>query len=273
MCTRCPVCRSRRGGGNELWKDGTACQTDSQCHRLHVGRAGQWPSGLVALWSGEGNASDSAGENNGTLHGGVTFANGQVGQALRFDGSTGYVSVPHSPLWDFGDSPFTIAFWANFNSGQRVEAFISDDNGYGLNQNKWGVGRGPQGNALNFLIAGPRLENVGLFPFSPVPGQWYHIAVTREGSDWTFYTNGAVLGTTSVTITVPSLNAPLTIGNAESLSFFSGMLDEVSICNRALSAEEIQDVCRAQNNGELPTPPTNPTRPVRGAIYRGGIVE
>jgi len=228
-----------------------------------AGVSGQLPSGLVALWSGEGNANDSAGENNGTLHGGVTFAKGQVGQAFSFDGSTGFVSVPHTSLWDFGNNPFTIAFWANFNSSRRQEDFITDDNGYGLSQNKWAFWRGMQGNTLTFDVAGPRLENIGKFPFSPVPGQWYHIAMTREGSDWTFYTNGVMLGTTSVSITVPSMNEPLTIGNCgEGTAYFDGLLDEVSIYNRALSAEEIQAVCREQNNGELPTPPTNPSRPM-----------
>ena len=209
---------------------------------VSAGGPGQLPSGLVALWSGEGNANDSAGENPGTLHGGVTFAKGQVGQAFRFDGSTGVVSVPHRALWDFGNNAFTIAFWANFNSARRAEVFICDDNGYGLEQNKWLFWRGTQGNVLTFTIAGPRLENIGQFPFSPAPGQWYHLAVTREGSEWTFYTNGAVIGNASVTITVPSMTAPLTIGDSEGLSYFSGLLDEVSIYNRALSAAEIQSL-------------------------------
>src|SRR5258708_26090521 len=41
------------------------------------------PSGLISWWPGEGNANDVADANSGTLHGGVTFSNGVVGQACN----------------------------------------------------------------------------------------------------------------------------------------------------------------------------------------------
>ncbi|MGO8927272.1 MAG: hypothetical protein ACLQU3_10325, partial [Limisphaerales bacterium] len=43
------------------------------------------PEGLVSWWPGEGNANDIVGTNNGTLSGGVTFTNGEVGLAFNFD--------------------------------------------------------------------------------------------------------------------------------------------------------------------------------------------
>jgi streptogramin lyase len=54
-------------------------------------------SGLVSSYTGDSNANDSAGSNNGSLQGGVSFAPGLVGQAFSFDGSTGSVVVPDSP--------------------------------------------------------------------------------------------------------------------------------------------------------------------------------
>ena len=54
------------------------------------------PPGLVGWWAGEGNASDSAGTNNGALHGGMSFVAGEAGQAFNFDGSSGYVEMPAS---------------------------------------------------------------------------------------------------------------------------------------------------------------------------------
>ena len=42
--------------------------------------------GLVALWSAEANARDSAGRNHGKLSGDATFAAGKIGLAFRFDG-------------------------------------------------------------------------------------------------------------------------------------------------------------------------------------------
>jgi hypothetical protein len=253
-----------------------------------AGGSGQLPPGLAALWSGEGDANDSAGENPGTMHGGVTFANGQAGQAFSFDGSTGYVSVPHNPLWDFGNNAFTIALWANFSSPGGAEALIADDDGVGSGQPKWVLFHGFHGDGLTFHIRGPASEVFGNFPpanfggngrgvrrertasddailtmpFSPVAGQWYHIALTRDGSFWTYYVNGVAIGTTTALVQVPSMNAPLTIGNTEELYFFKGQMDQVSIYNRALSGEEIQAVCEEQNHGELPPPPPIPSRPM-----------
>src|SRR5262249_47736214 len=54
------------------------------------------PSGLVSWWSGDGNALDIVGTNNGTAQGGVTFTTGKVGPAFSFDGATGSVVVPDS---------------------------------------------------------------------------------------------------------------------------------------------------------------------------------
>jgi hypothetical protein len=56
------------------------------------------PSGMVAWWRGEGNALDSFGTNNGTLHNGVGFEfGGGVGWAFSFNGTNSYVEVPDSP--------------------------------------------------------------------------------------------------------------------------------------------------------------------------------
>src|SRR5581483_9842647 len=54
------------------------------------------PTGLVSWWPGEANAYDIVGVNNGTVHPGVTFGTGKVGQAFSFNGTSGYVSIPAS---------------------------------------------------------------------------------------------------------------------------------------------------------------------------------
>src|SRR5437868_660747 len=50
-------------------------------------------SGPVAWWSGDGNTNDSAGMDQGTLHGNATYATGVVGQAFSFDGVDDGVEV------------------------------------------------------------------------------------------------------------------------------------------------------------------------------------
>ena len=49
--------------------------------------------GLVAWYPGEGNAKDIMGGNDGTIHGGVTFVSGKVGQAFNFNSFDGFVQA------------------------------------------------------------------------------------------------------------------------------------------------------------------------------------
>ncbi len=206
-------------------------------------------AGMISYWKfeeGSGTtAQDSAGGNNGTLNNGLVWTAGQVGGALSFDGVNNYVHVSDSNLWAFGVDNFTIDLWANFNTvksgnvDQLPNVFIGQDEGGGTT-NKWVFFLG--GGGLSFHINGPSVGSVflGPIPFSPLLGQWYHLAVTRDGSTYRFYVDGTVIGPVTDVRAVPNANALLTIGQAEGLGFFDGRLDEVAIYNRALTASEIQ---------------------------------
>ncbi len=68
-------------------------------------------NGLVSRWSGNGNANDSVGSNNGTLVNSVGFAPGQIGQAFSFNGSN-YVQIPTSPSLN-PTTQVTLEAWIN----------------------------------------------------------------------------------------------------------------------------------------------------------------
>jgi len=242
-------------------------------------RGGLAREGLVALWSGEGNALDSVGANNGTMINSATFAAGEVGQAFSLSGPYNPCSrpgngpcvlVPNSSVWAFGTNGFTIELWAKFGAPLPGCArqgypyggvFISNDEGGG-SLNKWLFAL--DGPALDFHINGPAINGgSGVFlvraPFTPNLNQWYHFAVTRDGNLYTIYVNGVAVGSQVDNNIIPDPNGPLTIGAAENM-YFNGLLDEVGIYNRALSASEIQTICTEENNGE-PLPPPTPTLP------------
>ena len=71
--------------------------------------------------------------------------------------------------------------------------------------------------------------------------QFYHLACTWDDSAVSLFINGAANATTGQGLTPAGNTAPLFIGqfggNSDRLS---GVIDEVRICNRALSASEIQ---------------------------------
>ncbi|MCK7591834.1 choice-of-anchor D domain-containing protein [Subsaxibacter sp. CAU 1640] len=92
--------------------------------------------------------------------------------------------------------------------------------------------------------------------------RWTHVAATYSSSSGLLklYINGAEVGSTSVSGSLPSDSALLTLGKNATANnrYFQGFMEEVRIFNKALSADEIQKMVyqEIQNNGGT----------VRGAI-------
>jgi hypothetical protein len=174
---------------------------------------------------------------------------------LKFNGINDFVGVANDPVWHFGLNDFSIELWANFATpgggsvGEPSNIFVGNDDGSG-NQNKWFFALG--GGYLNFHINSPTLgpQFFPLAPFSPAINTWYHLAVTRSGSLYTLYINGSPVASATDTASIPSPAAFLTIGEAESIGFMNGLLDEVTIYNRALTAAEISSIWAAGSAGK-----------------------
>ena len=85
---------------------------------------------MVAWWRGDGDTSDYAGTNDAVFEGTAAYAPGEVGQAFSFDGSSSFLEVPNSPLWDFGTNDFSFEFWANF--AETNPSFAAGDESMGF---------------------------------------------------------------------------------------------------------------------------------------------
>ena len=218
----------------------------------------QPPSGIIAWWPFDetsGNVvQDRTGNHTGAYANNPTPAEGKVGGSLRFNG-TNYVTVPDSDEWAFGTKDFTIDLWANFDVpgsgsiGHPGDIFIGNDEGPG-SVRKWFFALG--GGNLNFHINSPSIgpRFFPLAPFSPMVGQWYHLAVTKSGTTYTLYINGVLSATAVDTNPIPNANAPLTIGQAEQIGFMNGRLDEITIYNHALTQAELQAIFDADTFGK-----------------------
>jgi hypothetical protein len=180
---------------------------------------------------------------------------GLVAGALNFNGQGNFLSAPDSSLWAFGSNDFTIELWANFTSppggsvGEPTDILIGHDEGP-ENRNKWFFAIG--GGYLYFHMNGPNLGPtfLALSAFSPTVNKWYHLAVTKAGQVFTVYINGAAGASSTTAAAVPTAIAPLTIAQAESIGYTNGLLDEISVYNRALSATELNSIV-------MPAPPAN----------------
>ena len=213
------------------------------------------PPGMVAWWRGEDNTGDYAGTNDAGFEGVVGYGPGEVGQGFIFDGTTSYLQVPNNALWALGTNDFTIELWANFaqvnpslvgSAGSVV--FVGHDEGPGAH-NKWFFGFG--GQELYFYFYGPSIgpQLMAAAPVNLVTNQWYHLAVTKGSNVYRTYLDGSQAGVETNSLAVPAANAPLTIGQAEDL-FMDGLLDEISLYNRALTASEVLAIYQAGAKGK-----------------------
>jgi hypothetical protein len=221
------------------------------------------PSGLVGWWSGDGHANDIAGNNNGTIVGNVGFAAGEVAQAFSFPNAGSfaeYVDVGNAPSLQVSSGDFTVDAWI------YPTAICDEFPGAGCSS-RGIIGKmatAPNLDGWRFFLEGPKLTfnaggqtfNTGthaeLPNFSVSVGSWSFVAVVKRGTNIELYKNpGALFSSTPINVFYDSNSAPMWIGSDPSEgNTFSGLIDEVEVFNRALSADELRAIYSAGSAGK-----------------------
>ncbi len=195
--------------------------------------------GIVAWWRFEGNAKDSVGNNHGSLNGGVSFADGRFGKAASFDGVDDYIEIPNYFLTK-NVSEVTISAWIKgewSNSHNMVFSQTTSSRGYYLSVRD-------NGNVMwypNISLGEPSISSTILL----TPQKMYHVvAIIDSGGNSLIYINGK-LDSSSSGFSLDKVDNVSNIGSAVNLltppnGIFNGLIDEVMIFNRALTAEEVR---------------------------------
>lgn len=211
--------------------------------------------GMISYWSLDELSGDvvhdSVGGSHGTIGNDPEWVTGILGGALRFDGVDDYVEVAENASLDLGAGDFSISFWVNFNPFPKYEvhALVVKRQqepiypGYSLFIIPGGELRGQ-------LDCGyPWYEHTTVSA-SLVAGTWYHVvwSVDRAASMSYFYVNGNAIDSpdpidTLTTSASTDNDAPLFMGAGlvTTSAKLDGIIDEVAIYGRALSAEEIAE--------------------------------
>ena len=205
------------------------------------------PPGLVGWWPGNGNATDVVGGNNGTLLNGATYAPGLIGEGFSFTNANDQVSIPQAASIDLSRLPaWTVEAWVNpvtFNGPTWQTIYSKGHWVFSLGLN---LGTGKLESWIN--NANPL---VGSIPLKLA--QWNHVALVNDGVNRTFYVNGVFAGMGATEAVNPDNNGSI-IGNVTgpNSSTFQGVIDEVSVYNRALSASEISSIYLSRSHGKCP---------------------
>jgi len=194
---------------------------------------------IEVYYEGDLTVEDTWGDNHGTRYGAQPVV-GKVGMALAFDGVNDYMEIPDSPSLDITDE-ITIEAWIKLDTFVYGSAFVR--------KGKW-ASYSLQLNWYGWYTGDPKVAVFGVNDFAGrvrsttefVPGVWYHIVGTFDGSALKIYVNGVLEGTRAWTGSITPTTEVIRIGEDFWNHWLDGVVDEVRIYNRALSATEVQDL-------------------------------
>jgi len=175
--------------------------------------------------------------NHGTIIG-AQWKRGKIGFALHFDGVDDYVKVNHNPTLSLYDE-VTIEAWIYLKGDNSVREIVGKLVNYDL--------RKSTKNELRFVYQQTgtftwyTFDSVWTIPFN----EWHHVVAVYSYPQGflKFYVDGKLTDTftTNIFQLKGEATEPLRIGSSTGTAeFWDGLIDEVRIYNRVLSAEEIK---------------------------------
>jgi hypothetical protein len=251
-------------------------------------------AGLIAHWKLDGNAADSVGNHDGTIEGDPVWeANGRIDGAIVLDGDGDYIQTTlMDELHTANNFTLAVWFWTNVtDTGQQHILWMGDvaGNGWGNQQElHLSINHFNYSNIVNaYFGSGEELDGTAINivskeEFTDTSG-WHHLALSIKNANGPTVTgrlyldgewaeplvDGFVNGNGDLFPTIDSTDKPpdrtqwntaLRIGSPGPASrFFNGMLDDVTIWDKALDQDDIQDLIKGgvgvavQPGGKLAT--------------------
>ncbi|MBF0240329.1 MAG: Ig-like domain-containing protein, partial [SAR324 cluster bacterium] len=187
--------------------------------------------GLVGYYPFTGDANDNSGNQlDGTVSGATATTDrfGVSSRAYSFDGSTSKITIADNDLLDL-TSNLTLSAWIKSSSFGTLRGIVS----------KY---QNPSADGYTLRLTGDQLDfnqNTGSTVLNS--GTWYHVVAVSANGTNTIYLNGSAETLSGVSYTVLANTEPLVIGldyGDNDTRFFNGVIDDVRVYNRPLTANE-----------------------------------
>jgi YVTN family beta-propeller protein len=191
---------------------------------------------------------DSSGRaNNGTITNATRVA-GKYGNGLSFNGTSALVTIPDSSSLDL-TSALTLEAWVyptTSVAAWRDVIYKAPDDTYYLEGTS---DTGPPAMGGTYSTSGP-LRAPSALPVNT----WSHIAATYDGAVMRLYVNGTQVASRNQTGAISISAGPLNIGgDATYGQYWQGLIDEVRVYDRALTAAQIV----TDRDTAVPAPPAS----------------
>ena len=205
--------------------------------------------GPIAHWTFDGDANDVTGNgHDATALGAAAVANG----AATMDGTDDAFQVANAADLNPEDA-ITVSAWWNAvdfsgagNNGLVDKGFTShSDPYYQYHLGVTGTQYRGEGHFAFWVAADGEIASTDYAAWTP--GRLYHIVGTYDGSEVRLYVDGALVANTPANGPISDYGKDLYIAGFSNLAragtdYLPGAIDEVTIWDRALSADEVADL-------------------------------
>ena len=221
----------------ELYQAGSASKRASSSVRTPV------PGGPVAQWRAEDEGRDAAGSNHSSIVNGVTIVADKTVTAFSFNRVRSGLNLGNPFALQLQN--FTIEAWIKRGITTR-STWDSYDGGviFGCAWGGYGLGLTDDGRPLLSKVG-----YSGVYSSMPIrdADAFHHLAVTKSGSTVVFYLDGKAESAQPYDPGFIFKNGPMAIGarGNDYFNTFRGLIAEVSIYNRALTAAEMGNLYHA----------------------------
>lgn len=177
-------------------------------------------------------------ENNGNINGAPELVDGKFGKALKFNGTSDWIEVPHDPVLTVTESV-------------TVMAWINAERHMGPNNQRWQgiLAKGNSPRSYSFYTESPSecmhfVAGGGSVCQTKIPlNEWQHVVAQLDSDTHRYWLNGENIyesGSKSAPPGAADTSNVFVGTTAEGANRrFLGLIDEVRIWNRALTEEEV----------------------------------
>lgn len=196
---------------------------------------------LISWWPADGTPDDAWSIVPGHPSPGVDYGPGVIGQAFAFSHAGDRVSFgDHQDLVGRFEH-FTVAGWVKF-AATRSAALVHK---MGADGSGWWLGTDDRSHLTFRVGTGDRNESgdrFGLHGRTELrPGVWRHVGVAASGSTVVLYLDGREEARGSLDLRFSSsYGVDLRLGSDDRGNVFTGLLDELTVYDRALRTPELQ---------------------------------
>ncbi len=206
-----------------------------------VSNASPSPAGLVAAYGfNEGSGvqtRDASGQSTtGTLSNATWTATGKFGGALSFNGTSAWVTIADAASLHL-TTGMTIEAWVNPTAGTGWRSVVLKEGPGALDYALYATNNASAPAGYAHVATDTPATGTAAVPLNA----WTHLALTYDGAALRLYVNGALVRTTALSGAIVTSTSALRIGgNSVWGEYFMGLIDEVRVYNRALTASDIQ---------------------------------